>query len=249
MSSDWYTLLSMGMRYWFIGLVIVIVFNAWRGALRDSRNARKLRNSAPITGAIGEIVITAGGGRHLKTGSRIPVPREGLLGSSRRADVQLDHRDVRRFHARLELRENGLLAETLGHELITLGKESGKRLLLRNGDRFSIGGLRMLLVMYDDNGLPHGLPDDDDDLFDAIDPEFSRKKKTKRSQTTADQKGRSSAGSRNRASVRSGKTGPEPSKKSRKGVRDRKTSGKSTVLMPFESRAFKYSKDTEKLWK
>ena len=30
---------------------------------------------------------------------------------------------------------------------------------------------------------------------------------------------------------------------------EKKRFGKSAVLMPFESRAFKYSKDTEKLWK
>ena len=61
MRSDWYTLLSMGMRYWFVAIAAIIVLRAWRATIRDTRRARVLRAWAPDTGAIGEIVVLAGG--------------------------------------------------------------------------------------------------------------------------------------------------------------------------------------------
>ncbi|MDO4740298.1 MAG: FHA domain-containing protein [Eubacteriales bacterium] len=147
MRSDWYTLLSMGMRYWFAAIAAIIVFRAWRATVRDTRRARVLRSWAPDTGAIGEIVVV-GGGRSLRRGSRIPVPKEGLLGSSRRSDVRLKHPDIRRYHAHIEQRENGVLIETIGKAEIWLGGRTGKKLLLRDGDRFMIGTLSFMLVLY-----------------------------------------------------------------------------------------------------
>lgn len=147
MRSDWYTLLSMGMRYWFAAIAAIIVFRAWRATVRDTRRARVLRSWAPDTGAIGEIVITTGG-NGVRKGSRIPVPKEGLLGSSRRSDLRLRHPAVRRYHAHIEQRENGLLMETIGRAEIWLGGRTGKKILVRDGDRFEIGPLSMMLVLY-----------------------------------------------------------------------------------------------------
>ena len=147
MRSDWYTLLSMGMRYWFAAIAAIIVLRAWRVTVRDTRRARVLRAWAPDTGAIGEIIVLSGG-NGVRKGSRIPVPKEGLLGSSRRNDVRLRHKDVRRYHAHIELRENGVLAETLGKAEIWLGGRTGNKLLLRDGDLFSIGSLSLRLVLY-----------------------------------------------------------------------------------------------------
>ena len=147
MHSDWYTLLSMGMRYWFAAIAAIIVLRAWRVTVRDTRRARVLRAWAPDTGAIGEIIVLSGG-NGVRKGSRIPVPKEGLLGSSRRNDVRLRHKDVKRYHAHIEQRENGVLAETIGKADIWLGGRTGKKLLLRDGDQFSIGALSLRLVLY-----------------------------------------------------------------------------------------------------
>jgi len=145
--SDWYTLLSMGMRYWFVAIAAIIVFRAWRATVRDTRRARVLRAWAPDTGAIGEIVVLAGGSG-VRKGSRIPVPKEGLLGSSRRSDVRLKNASVRRYHAHVEQRENGVLMETIGKAEIWLGGRTGNKLLLRDGDQFMIGPLSLKLVLY-----------------------------------------------------------------------------------------------------
>lgn len=147
MQSDWYTLLSMGMRYWFTAIAAIIVFRAWQATIRDTRRARVLRAWAPDTGAIGEIVVVSGGSG-VRKGTRIPVPKEGLLGSSRRSDVRLKHPDVKRYHAHIEQRENGVLMEVMGRAEIWLAGRTGQKLLLRDGDRFSIGGLALMLVLY-----------------------------------------------------------------------------------------------------
>lgn len=147
MQSDWYTLLSMGMRYWFTAIAAIIVFRAWQATIRDTRRARVLRAWAPDTGAIGEIVVMAGGSG-VRKGTRIPVPKEGLLGASRRSDVRLKHPDVKRYHAHIEQRENGVLMEAMGRAEIWLAGRTGQKLLLRDGDCFSIGGLALMLVLY-----------------------------------------------------------------------------------------------------
>lgn len=147
MRSDWYALLSMGMRYWFVIIAAIIVLRAWRATLRDTRRARVLRAWAPDTGAIGEIVVLVGSSG-VRKGTRIPVPKEGLLGSARRSDVRLKTPSVRRYHAHIEQRENGVLVEALGKAQIFLNGRSGEKLLLRDGDRFTIGSIQMMLVLY-----------------------------------------------------------------------------------------------------
>ena len=164
MSADWYALLSLGMRYWFTALAAIIVFRAWRATVRDSRRARVLRAWAPDTGAIGEIVVVSGG-LGIRKGSRVPVPKEGLLGSSRRADVRLRHPDVRRYHAHIEQRENGLLVEPIGKAQVWLNGKTSDKLLLRDCDRFSIGQMRFQLTLYTPDEATARVPDMEDDLF------------------------------------------------------------------------------------
>ena len=179
MRSDWYTLLSMGMRYWFVAIAAIIVLRAWRATLRDTRRARVLRSWAPDTGAIGEIVVI-GGGKGVRKGSRIPVPKEGLLGSSRRSDVRLKHSDVRRYHAHIEQRENGVLMETIGKAEIWLGGRTGNKLLLRDGDKFMIGPLTLMLVLYSPGeDIEVDLDIAEDDLFSPAGIHAAKPKGTK----------------------------------------------------------------------
>lgn len=167
MQSDWYTLLSMGMRYWFSALAAVIVLRAWQATVRDTRRARVLRAWAPDTGAIGEIIVMSGGSG-VRKGTRIPIPKEGLLGSSRRSDVRLKHPDVKRYHAHIEQRENGVLVETMARAEIWLGGRTGQKLLLRDGDRFEIGSLKLMLVLYTPGSQPETDDTADDELFSPV---------------------------------------------------------------------------------
>lgn len=166
MQSDWYILLSMGLRYFFAALLVLIVWRGWIITLRDTRRARILRAWAPDTGAIGELVVTRGCST-LRKGTRIPVPKEGLLGASRRSDIRIKTPDIRRYHAHVEQREDGLLLEPLAKAEIFIAGRSGKKILLRSGDRFSIGQVELMLLLYDtaqpiDSGIT------DDTLFSPV---------------------------------------------------------------------------------
>lgn len=146
MSAEIYALLSYAARYWFCALMLLIVFRAWRATVVDSRRARQLRAWTGETGCIGEFIINPGGKRR----TSIPIPREGVLGSSRGADICIHHRDVRRLHAHIEQREGGLLLTPIGRAPVALGENiTGEALFARDGDIICIGALRLLLVLFD----------------------------------------------------------------------------------------------------
>lgn len=149
MSAETYELLALAGRYWFAVLAVVIVYRAWRCAVQDNRRAKVLRDWTPETGCVGELIVISGGDRARK-GTRLPVPREGLVGSGRQADVRLSHRSVRKKHARLEEREGGLLLSAVG--AASLCREDGERvqrLFLRDGERCYLGRVLVTLVLYD----------------------------------------------------------------------------------------------------
>lgn len=147
MSTDAFELLSLTMRYVLTGLMLLIVLRAARGALVDSRRATKLRRLSPMTGISGELVVLDPLPK-LPRGMRFPVIREGMIGSSRRADVRIRHASVRRRHILFQLTEAGLHIRThAGAKLRdSLGKPA-RELMLLDGDSFYVGGVHLLLVL------------------------------------------------------------------------------------------------------
>lgn len=149
-SPDLYTILSLAARYLFCGLMVLIVFRAWRITVVDNRRARILRAWTPETGCIGEFLVNPGKG---KKRASVTIPREGLLGSGASADVRLKHDDLRKKHAYFEQREGGLLLKPLrGARVEFHGGISGDQLLLRDGDVIAIGKLKLMLVLFDSAG-------------------------------------------------------------------------------------------------
>jgi len=147
MSADAYELLALTARYVFAALMVLIVLRAARGALVDSRRAAKLRRLSPMTGISGELVVLDPLPR-LPRGMRFPVIREGMIGSSRRADVRIRHASVRRRHALFQLTEAGLHIRTHASSRIrdAVGNPA-RELTLLDGDTFTLGGVRLLLVL------------------------------------------------------------------------------------------------------
>ncbi len=192
MSQDIYELLALGARYVFAALMVLIVLRAWRITLVDSRRADTLRRMSPQTGLSGELVVLEGSEK-ARRGMRYPVIREGMIGSSRRADIRIRHSSVRRRHAYFQLAEEGLsLRSHAGASLRDGEDQPARALLLGDGDEFSVGNVRLLLVLtaapepthrrherrgavpeddYDDVAVgdaPEDLiPEDPDALFDA----------------------------------------------------------------------------------
>ncbi len=146
MNSDLYALIALAARYWFVALIAVLLFRGWRMTVADNRRAKLLREWMGQTGCVGELIANPGAKRH----ASYPIPREGVLGSARNADVRIRHRDLRRAHAHFELREGGLLLKPLGRaELKVGGGFTGDAVFLQDGDVLTIGRLQLMLVLFD----------------------------------------------------------------------------------------------------
>lgn len=86
LSDELYSVLALGMRYWFIALGILIVLQAFLWLYREHRDKHRRLRNLPDAGMIGEFVVLSGG-KDLEEGRVIPVPWEGMMGSSRHCDV------------------------------------------------------------------------------------------------------------------------------------------------------------------
>lgn len=98
MISEGYELLSLFMRYVFIGLGILILWQAYRWMRKDSRAYKKQMRALPDAGLVGEIV-------DLNSGKSQPLPREGMIGSSRACDIRIKSPGVLRRHAMFAFEE------------------------------------------------------------------------------------------------------------------------------------------------
>lgn len=177
MSQSLYELVALGARYVFAGLMLLIVLRAWRITLIDSRRAGRLRRISPQTGLSGELMVLEGDEK-ARRGMRYPVIREGMIGSSRRSDIRIRHSSIRRKHAYFQLTEQGLTIQARPGAMMRdeTGRPAGT-LTLPDGGEFSLGRVRLLLVLTDgtapeEEGDPgeilDTIPGDPDDLFDDL---------------------------------------------------------------------------------
>lgn len=82
MEDTAYTLLSLGMRYWFLLLMILTLARAFFLMWQDRRGYHRALRHLPDAGLVGEVV-------DMDTGKSQPLPREGLIGSGRSCDIRL----------------------------------------------------------------------------------------------------------------------------------------------------------------
>lgn len=129
--------------------MLLIVLRAWRITLIDSRRAASLRRMSPQTGLSGELVVLDGEGK-ARCGMRYPVIREGMIGSSRRADIRIRHPSIRRRHAWFQLTEGGLSVHARTGAPMQRGDGMPVRsLTLADGGLFTLGDIELLLVLTD----------------------------------------------------------------------------------------------------
>ncbi|MBR2571873.1 MAG: FHA domain-containing protein [Clostridia bacterium] len=147
MNSDLYTLVSLAARYWFALLMVVTVARAWHATRVDNRRARVLRGWMPETGCIGEFLAS---GARDRIEIRLPIPREGVLGSSSGADIQIRGRGIARNQAHIELREGGVWVRPLKRGIFARNGETMQEpFLLRDGDIFTVGSVQLITVLFD----------------------------------------------------------------------------------------------------
>ncbi len=158
MTSEMYEILSLLARYFFAGLMVLIVYRGWRITVRDNRRAKVLRDWSPETGCVGQLVI--GAGKKARQ-TLLPIPREGVLGSSRRADIVIRDKGVLPEHAHVESREGGLLIRPLGRAQMALGKGdlTGGQLFAQDGDVLTLGDIKALVVLFEPGEKPLAPPE------------------------------------------------------------------------------------------
>lgn len=155
MSGEMYELVALGMRYFFAAIIVLIAARAWKISVVDSRRAKKLRRLAPETGLCGEFLVVTGDGRRAREGMRYPVIREGLVGSSRKADVRVKSPSVRRAHAFFDRTDAGLRVRTQGRARMYDGAGALRReAVLGDGDRVTFGKVELMLVLTDGQAAP-----------------------------------------------------------------------------------------------
>lgn len=147
MSQDAYELIAQAARYFFAAVMLLIVLRAARITAVDSRRAARLRRLSPMTGLSGELVVLEGDG-NARRGMRYPVIREGMIGTSRRADIRIRHASVRRRHAYFQLTEAGLkIRGHAGARLMNSDGELVRELTLGDGGDVGVGRIHLLLVL------------------------------------------------------------------------------------------------------
>ncbi|MBR6219757.1 MAG: FHA domain-containing protein [Clostridia bacterium] len=147
MSQSLYEVLALGARYLFAGLMLLIVLRAWRITLIDSRRAATLRRMSPQTGLSGELMVMAGDGQ-ARRGMKYPVIREGMIGSSRRADIRIRHASVRRRHAYFQLSDNRMHIRThAGAPMLDGEGRPARSLALADGDALTLGRVSLMLIL------------------------------------------------------------------------------------------------------
>jgi len=163
MDQGVYEIIALAARYGFAALMVLIVLRAWRLTIVDSRRSQTLRRLQPETGLSGELIVLEGDGQ-ARRGMRYPVIREGLIGSSRGADIRVKNGSVRRKHAWFQLTPEGL--QLRAHEGAAIRDRHGRRvkgLTLRDGDVFELGRVRLMLVLAESTVDE----EDEDDVIDV----------------------------------------------------------------------------------
>ena len=97
MSDQLYEMLAIGLRYWFVLLGALIVARTFLWLHRDRKEKHDRVRRLPDAGSIGEVVVLLGPAS-LPEGSVMALPHEGVLGSTRSADIWVPSEAVAKEH-------------------------------------------------------------------------------------------------------------------------------------------------------
>lgn len=154
MPEDIYELISLGARYWFALLGVLIVLRSFSWLRKDRRAKHKRLKRLPDAGMIGEMVVLRGSDE-LPEGCAIPVPREGTLGFLRTCDMVVPVDGVAPHHIDFAFQDgrglllfpwNGCECTMDGEELTARSKT--KHFPMHHGSRLQVGDalLRLRLL-------------------------------------------------------------------------------------------------------
>ena len=152
MPTEVYEIIAQGARYWFLFLMVLIVWRSYRWYRKDRRQYKKRLRLLPDAGYVGELV-TVRGNEQLPTGTILPVPWEGILGSGRGCDLFLPAPGVALKHCWFSYdREDGLRLEPYHGRTVRVDDQTqtgrGERLSMHHGSRLFVGEVELRLRMF-----------------------------------------------------------------------------------------------------
>jgi len=163
-SAEIYEVLSLALRYVFTFLGVLIVLRTWVRLLSDRRERHRRLRHLPDAGMIGEFVVLAGS-RDLPAGTRLSVPREGVLGSLRSCDLVVPCEGVKSNHLDFSWVDGtGLLisprsrCEAFVNQVPLSCRTDPLSAPLRSGSLLQVGGATLRLLTF--VGLDASLPED-----------------------------------------------------------------------------------------
>ncbi len=148
MSANAFELVSLGMRYWFVLLGLMIVLRASRWALHDHRAYMRTLRSLPDAGFIGEIV-------NLDTGLAQELPREGVMGSGKACDIRF--KGLRRRELVYEFREGKgilLIPSHKNNQIQMDGVPLTQHDYALHGSRLSFPGYSLRMRLFEGLDIP-----------------------------------------------------------------------------------------------
>ena len=148
MSAQWYEVLALMMRYWFLALAVLTIYRALRWMLTDESLRRKAIRALPDAGYIGCFEVLSGESRALTPGDEIPLPCEGTLGYSRRCDVCVRHKSLFSREAFFWLEQDGLhMSPIHSGSFVVDGEQvgAGDEAILLSGAQLYIGEVALEL--------------------------------------------------------------------------------------------------------
>ncbi len=165
MSGEVYEVLSLGMRYWFVFLGVMIVLRAFIWLMKDRRARHQRLRQVPDAGLIGELAVLRGSDE-LPEGMLIPMPYEGTLGFVRTADVVVPVDGVAGQHLDFSFQPHvGLLVyprrrrrcEVDGFAIT--GSRSARRTPMVHGSVLTVGDAQLQLRLFAGlDTMPHRAP-------------------------------------------------------------------------------------------
>lgn len=144
-------LLALVARFWFILLILLLVYSAFKLTWRDLRRQRKLGRELADAKRMGHLRYTGKNLKGLQRGQEWVFLRESIAGSASGCDIVLPHPSILRYHARLFAIEGYLSCEPApGAACYANGEEFFERTALMDGDELTLGDLRFRVELYDE---------------------------------------------------------------------------------------------------
>ena len=159
MAGSGYEIFALLMRYVFVALGALILLRAFLWLRKDARAYRGEIKNLPDAGLVGEMV-------DIYTGSRYPLPREGVLGSGHSCDIRirggmLDRRALR-F---LFVDGKGLSVTAQGRQQVALDGQvlRGTGYAL-HGTQLEVGGVTLRVRLFAGLNVPRRVLYDEDGM-------------------------------------------------------------------------------------